>query len=78
LREHDITYVVVTRQDQLLGYSGPTGTPKFRAMRAAPFLRPVLTTPAATVYLVQGARMLPVSPLLAGPDLHCISTPVHF
>src|SRR5215475_4369500 len=78
LREHDITYVVITRQDQLLGYSGPTGTPRVRAIHAAPFLHPVLTTPAATVYLVQGARMLPVSPLLTGPYLHCITTRVHY
>lgn len=58
--------------------TGPTGTPKFRALQAAPFLHPVLTTPAATVYLVQGTRMLPVSPALTGPDLHCITTPVHY
>jgi hypothetical protein len=78
LRRHDISYVVVTRQSLFLGYSGPTGVADIRALNAAPFLHRVLVTPRATVYRVLGARPVPVSPLLKGPDLHCLRTPVRF
>jgi hypothetical protein len=78
LREHDISYVVVSRVRMLLGYPGPTGRTNVQAMNAAPFLQRVFVTPSAIVYRVVGARALPVSPLLKGPVLHCIRTPVHF
>jgi hypothetical protein len=78
LRQHDISYVVVTRVYQLLGYSGLTGRPNVQALNSAPFLQRVLVTPSAKVYRVVGAHTPPVSPLLRGPVLHCIRTPVHF
>jgi hypothetical protein len=76
LREHDITYVVVSRVQ--IGYFGPTGKTNIQAMNAAPFLQRVFVTPSAIVYRVVGAHAPPVSPLLQGPALHCIRTPVHF
>jgi hypothetical protein len=76
LRQHDISYVVVSRVQ--LGYPGPIGRTNVRAMDAAPFLQRVFVTPSAIVYRVAGAHALPVSPLLRGPVLHCIRTPVHF
>jgi hypothetical protein len=76
LRQHDITYVVVSRVQ--LGYYGPTGKTNIQAMNAAPFLRPVFVTPSGIVYRVVGAHAPPVSPLLKGPVLHCIRTPIHF
>ena len=78
LRQHDISYVVVAQHGQLLGYQGPTGKTNFRDMQAAPFLHRVLTKGFVTVYQVQGARTAPVTPLLKGPYLHCITAPVHF
>lgn len=76
LRQHDITYVVVSRVQ--IGYFGPTGKTNIQAMDAAPFLQRVFVTPSAIVYRVVGAHAPPVSPLLKGPVLHCIRTPVHF
>jgi hypothetical protein len=78
LRQHDISYVIATRQGQLLGYKGPTGKTNHRDLRTAPFLRRVLGNRYATVYQVRGAHPLPVSPLLKGPYLHCVTAPVHF
>ena len=78
LRQHGISYVVVTGQNQLLGYTGATGSVSWAGMRAAPFLHPVLKTRYATVYQVQGARPPPVSPLLKGPYIHCMTSRVHF
>ncbi len=77
LRQHDITYVVVSRVRMQLGYPGPTGKTDIQAMNAAPFLQRVFMTPSAIVYRVVGAHAPPVSPLLMGPVLHCIRTPVH-
>jgi hypothetical protein len=76
LRQHAITYVVVSRVQ--IGYFGPTGKTNVQAMNAAPFLRRVFVTPSAIVYRVVGAHAPPVSPLLQGPVLHCITTPIHF
>jgi hypothetical protein len=76
LRQHDITYVVVSRVQ--IGYFGPTGKANIQALDAAPFLQRVFVTPSAIVYRVAGAHAPPVSPLLKGPVLHCIRTPVHF
>jgi hypothetical protein len=78
LRQHRISYVVVTRQNQLLGYTGATGRVNWSAMRAAPFLHPVLKTRYVTVYQVQGAHPPPVSPLLTGPYIHCMTSRVSF
>jgi len=78
LRQHDISYVVVARQDQLLGYKGPIGKTNTHDLRAAPFLHRVLANRSVVVYQVQGAQPLPVSPLLKGPYLHCSTAPVHF
>jgi hypothetical protein len=78
LRQHDISYVVVARQPLFLGYSGPTGRANIPALNTAPFLHRVLVTRAAIVYRVVGAPAVPISPLLKGPDLHCIRTPVRF
>jgi hypothetical protein len=78
LRQHDISYVVVTPVGLLLGYSGLTGAANIRELNAAPFLERVLVKPSIIVYKVRGARPVPVSPLLKGPDLHCIRVPVHF
>ncbi len=78
LRRYHITYVVTVGQKELLGYSGPTGSTNTPAIRAAPFLRPVLTKKYATVFRVRGSDPAPVSPLLKGPDLHCITTRVRF
>jgi hypothetical protein len=78
LRQHDISYVVVTGQNQLLGYTGQTGKANEDGLRAAPFLHPILTRPYVTVYQVQGSNPLPVSPLLKGPYIHCMTSRVHF
>jgi hypothetical protein len=78
LRQHHISYVVVTPVGLLLGYSGPVGTANVRELNAAPFLKRVLVKPSVVVYQVRGAHPGPVSPLLKGPDLHCIRVPVHF
>ena len=78
LRQHGISYVVLSRVTNLLGYTGPTGRTNFRAMTAAPFLQRVFMTPSAIVYRVVGAHPPPVSPLLRGQVLHCIRTRVHF
>lgn len=78
LRQHDISYVIATRQGQLLGYKGPTGKTNYRDLRTAPFLRRVLGNRYVTVYQVRGAHPPPVSPLLKGPYLHCVTAPVHF
>jgi hypothetical protein len=78
LREHGISYVVVSRVPFLLGYPGPTGITNVAEMNSAPFLQRVLVTPAVIVYRVVGAHPAPVSPLLKGPVLHCIRTPVRY
>jgi len=78
LRQHDISYVVLTGQNQLLGYTGQTGKVNVHGIRTAPFLQPVLTRPYVTVYQVQGVAPPPVSPLLKGPYIHCMTSPVHF
>jgi hypothetical protein len=77
LRQHGISYVVVTGQNQLFGYTGPTGSVNWAALRAAPFLHPVLKTRYVTVYQVQGAHPPPVSPLLKGPYIHCMTSGVN-
>jgi len=78
LRQHGISYVVVARVPFLLGYPGPTGVTNVAEMNSAAFLQRVLVTPAVIVYRVVGAHPAPVSPLLKGPVLHCITTPVRY
>ena len=78
LREHGISYVVVSRVGLLLGYVGPVGKANIAELDAAPFLQRVMDTPSAIVYRVLNAHPGPVSPLLKGPVLHCLKTPVHF
>jgi hypothetical protein len=78
LREHDITYVMVARVGQLIGYPGPEGKADLQAVNAASFLRPVLVKPYVRIYQVVGAHAPKPSPLLQGPDLHCLTEPAHF
>ncbi len=78
LRQHDISYVIVSRLPLMLGYYGPIGNVNIRGLDAAPFLQRVLVRRSLIVYRVLGADAPAVSPLLKGPYLHCIRTPVHF
>jgi hypothetical protein len=78
LRQHGISYVVLERQPELLGSQATTGQTNFHDMRAAPFLHQVMANRSVIIYQVQGAHPPPVSPLLKGPYLHCITTPVRF
>jgi hypothetical protein len=78
LRQHNISYVVVSKVTGLIGYSGPIGETDISALNAAPFLQRMLETPGVLVYKVVGAHVPPVSPLLKGPYLHCIKEPAHF
>ena len=77
LRQHDISYIVVTGQNQLLGYTGETGGVN-KDIRSAPFLHKVLNRRGVTVYQVQGINPPPVSPLLKGQYVHCMTTRVRF
>lgn len=78
LRQYGISYVVVARVGEMLGYSGPEGTAHYRALSQAPFLHAVYQTRAVTVYRVQGSQIGAPSPLLSGPYLHCLTGPAHF
>jgi len=78
LRIHDISFVVVARGDQELGYAAPIGPPNLRQLSASPFLQLVYSSRSVLVYKVVGARTAPVSPLLQGPYLHCIRSPVSY
>lgn len=81
LRQHDITYVAATRVPDLLGYPGPIGPAHktdVQALNATSFLRPVFVRPYISVYQVVGAHAPAPSPLLAGPDLHCLTQPAGF
>jgi hypothetical protein len=78
LRQHGISYVVVARGQEIMGYGGLTGKVNMHDIRAAPFLHQVLATRSITIYQVQGAHPPAVSPLLKGQYLHCLTAPVHF
>ena len=78
LRQHDISYVIVPRRPGLLGSEDATGHPDFRDLAAAPFLHQVMADRSVIVYQVDGAGTPPVSPLLTGPYLHCVTGPVSF
>ena len=76
LRQHDISYVVVAKGFQELGYQAPLGPPNVRQLNAAPFLHRVYSSRSVLVYKVDGAHAEPASPLLRGPYLHCMTSPV--
>lgn len=78
LRQHHISYVIAARVGELLGYGGPIHRGNIPALNAAPFLRPVLVKPYVVVYKVVGSKPPPLSPLLKGPYLHCLTAPAHF
>ncbi|MCL2586563.1 MAG: hypothetical protein FWE35_29395, partial [Streptosporangiales bacterium] len=71
LRQHNINYVVVTNLDYVLGYPGPLGVTNRASMSTAPFLHEVWDNGTVKVYEVKNVPVLPVSPLLQGPYLHC-------
>jgi len=76
LREHNISYVVVALGYQELGYEAPIGPPNTRQLSATPFLQLVYSSRSIMVYKVVGDPASPVSPLLKGPYLHCITRPI--
>lgn len=81
LRQHDITYVIAARVGDLIGYSAPMGPSRetdVSALSATPFLRPVLVKPYVRIYQVVGAHAPQPTPLLQGPDLHCLTQPAKF
>jgi len=77
LRQYNITYVIVARTGELLGYSGPEASANLSALNA-PFLHPVYTRQSAIVYQVTGARAPAPSTLLRGQYLHCLTGPAKF
>ncbi len=78
LGRHHVSYVVLARTDQLLGYAAPVGRPDYQAVTAVPFLRPAYQTPAITVYRVAGAGPAPPLPRAAAAGLRCQRTPVQW
>jgi hypothetical protein len=81
LRQHGITYVVVARARNMIGYAGPIGPSRatdVQALDATSFLRPVFVKPYVRVYQVVGAHTPAPSPLLTGPYLHCLTQPAGF
>jgi hypothetical protein len=78
LVRHRISYVVVASEFQELGYQAPIGWPNLRELNRARFLRPVFSTQSIVVYRVLGAPVPAPSPLLRGPYLHCLTSPVRF
>jgi len=77
LSTHKISFVVVARTDEVLGYAAPLGRANLRGLSATPFLHPVFATRSMTVYQVAGAPQAPRSPLLSGPYLGCQRSPIH-
>lgn len=78
LRRHEISYVVVAREFQELGYAAPIGPPNYRQLAAAPFLQLIYSTRSIEVYKVVGTPYQRRSRLLAGPYLRCVRAPVRF
>ncbi|MDR2985354.1 MAG: hypothetical protein LBV34_11000, partial [Nocardiopsaceae bacterium] len=78
LRKYDITYVVVARSGDFLGYVGPETGTNLAAIKSAPFLQQVYANRSAIIYRVAGAVAPPASPLLKGRYLHCLTEPAHF
>ncbi len=79
LLRHDISFVIVARGFQELGYQAPLGPPNIGEMNSVPFLRRVYMSKTMLVYEVTavGTAVAPESPLLHGPYLHCLTSPVH-
>jgi hypothetical protein len=77
LRQHDISYVVGTVDNRILGLNRTPGKASIPKLQGTPFLSRVMATRAVVVYRVLGANP-PVNPLLTGPYLHCIKIPVEF
>ncbi len=76
LTRHDISFVILARPDELLGYAAPVGRANVGGLRTAPFLRQVFATASTTVYQVAGApraaralaqRTAPGLPAVADP-----------
>lgn len=78
LRQNHINYVVVSDVGYLIGYPGPTGWTNDASVSTAPFLHEVWSYGGVTVYQVKNAPVLPVSPLLQGPYLHCGTTKLSY
>jgi hypothetical protein len=78
LRKYDITYVIVAREGQFLGYAGPEQGTNLAAIKATPFLQQVYANPSVLAYRVAGAQAPPASELLKGTYLHCLTKPAHF
>ena len=78
LRKYNITYVVVARAGQFLGYAGPETGTNLAAIKATPFLDQVYANPSVIVYQVAGAHAPPLSPMLKGRYLHCLTDPSPF
>ncbi len=78
LRKYDITFVVLSRTVQFLGYTGPELGANPAAINATPFLHRVYANPSVIVYRVAGAQAPPASPLLKGRYLHCLTKPASF
>ena len=76
---HDISFVIVARGFQELGYQASLGPPNIGEMNSVPFLRRVYMSKTMLVYEVTavGTAVAPESPLLRGPYLHCLTSPVH-
>jgi len=77
LLQHRISYVVIARRPLLLGYQGPTRRAHIPGLDGSRFLHRVLTTSSLIVYQVHGVQAPPVSPLLKGPYLYCLTSRVH-
>ncbi len=78
LVRHRISYVVVASDFQELGYQAPIGRSNLRELNRARFLRRVFSTRSIVVYQVTGVPVRAPSPLLRGPYLHCLTSPVRF
>ncbi len=78
LRQYGITYVIVARTGDLIGYGGPEGHANMRGLRSTPFLHQVYANKGVRVFQVTGARAPAPTPLLQGPYLHCLTSPAHF
>ena len=76
LTRHEISFVILARPDELLGYAAPLGRADVSGLRTAPFLRQVFATGSMIVYQVTEAPDAPRSPLLSGPYLACQRSPI--
>ncbi|MHB1816684.1 MAG: hypothetical protein ACYCO9_01445 [Streptosporangiaceae bacterium] len=78
LLRHDISFIIVARGFQELGYQAPIGPPNMGELNRAPFLKRVYASGSLFVYQVTADPPSgPASPLLTGRYLHCRTGPVH-